>query len=78
MLIVVECFSLPHITSQVRYVMKYRHCDGNIVFKVTSDTTVRIAHLTAFSSATHADLKLFDTCFFTTPLVHLLYDCGGF
>ena len=28
------------IPSQTRYVMKYRHCDGKIVLKVTNDRTV--------------------------------------
>jgi hypothetical protein len=26
---------------KTRYVMKYRHCDGKLVLKVTDDTTVR-------------------------------------
>jgi signal recognition particle subunit SRP9 len=38
--------------SQVRYVMKYRHCDGNIVFKVTSDTTC-----ISFTTVEASDLK---------------------
>ena len=28
-------------TPQTRYVMKYRHCDGKLVLKVTNDRVVR-------------------------------------
>jgi len=27
---------------KTRYSMKYRHCDGKLVVKVTDDTTVRV------------------------------------
>lgn len=29
---------------KVRYVLKYRHCDGKAVLKVTDDKTVRADH----------------------------------
>ena len=38
--------------ARVRYVVKYRHCDGSVVFKVTSDETC-----VSFASVEASDLK---------------------
>ena len=38
--------------ARVRYVVKYRHCDGSVVFKVTSDETC-----VSFASGEASDLK---------------------
>ena len=35
------CSPIRFTAPQIRYVTKYRHCDGYLVFKVTDDTTAR-------------------------------------
>ena len=37
----------PPPFAQTRYVMKYRHCDGKLVLKVTDDLQVRLPLLSA-------------------------------
>ena len=38
--------------SRVRYVVKYRHCDGGVVFKASNDVTC-----VSFASSEASDLK---------------------